>query len=116
MTATSLPRSGLNCREGIPMISYFIRQSGDVCAVIGLHPDNREEVVQSGLSLPEAEILCITKMARLPKPAALLAFICWRSENYTGTGQTGRKGGHFLQQISPQGPSFDRDQSGCRDI
>jgi hypothetical protein len=56
------------------MIAYFIRQRGDVCAVIGLHPDNREEVVRGGLSLPEAEILCITKMARLPKPATQLVF------------------------------------------
>jgi hypothetical protein len=53
------------------MIAYFIRRSGDDCAVIKLHPDNREEVIQDGLTLIEAEILCVMKIEDIPKPAAL---------------------------------------------
>jgi hypothetical protein len=52
------------------MIAYFIRRSSDGCSVIKLHPDNEEEVVQSGLTLLEAEILCVAKIADLPKSAA----------------------------------------------
>jgi hypothetical protein len=33
------------------MVAYFIRRSADGCSVIKLYPDNREEAVQSGLSL-----------------------------------------------------------------
>jgi delta 1-pyrroline-5-carboxylate dehydrogenase len=50
--------------------AYFIRRSSDGCSVIKLHSDNEEEVVQSGLTLLEAEILCAAKIADLPKPAA----------------------------------------------
>jgi hypothetical protein len=53
-----------------PMIAYFMRRSSDGCSVIKLHPDNEEEVVQSGLTLLEAEILCVAKIADLPKFAA----------------------------------------------
>jgi hypothetical protein len=48
-------------------VAYFIRRSGDVCAVIKLHPNNREEVVQSGLSLIEAEILCVALIEDIPR-------------------------------------------------
>src|SRR4051812_35219236 len=44
--------------ECAPMTAYFIRRRGDGCAVIRLHTDNREEVVQDDLTLIEAEILC----------------------------------------------------------
>ena len=37
-------------------VAYFIRRCGNVCAVIELQPDNREEIVQDGLSPIEAEI------------------------------------------------------------
>jgi hypothetical protein len=50
--------------------AYFIRRSGGVCAVIKLHADNREEVVQDGLSAIEAEILCEAKIADLPRAVA----------------------------------------------
>jgi hypothetical protein len=52
------------------MLAYFIRRNADGCSVIELHPDNSEEVVQSGLTLIEAEILCAMRIADLPKPAA----------------------------------------------
>ena len=52
------------------MVAYFIRRSGSGCAVIKLYPDDCEEVVQDGLSLIEAEILCATKIADIPRPAA----------------------------------------------
>jgi hypothetical protein len=52
------------------MTAYFIRRSSDGCSVVKLHPDNEGEVVQSGLTLLEAEILCAAKIADLPKPAA----------------------------------------------
>jgi hypothetical protein len=51
-------------------VVYFIRRRGDVCAVIELHPDNREEIIQDGLSLIEAEVLCVAKMADIPRAAA----------------------------------------------
>jgi hypothetical protein len=40
------------------MVAYFVRRSDEGCAVIKLYPNNREEIVQSGLTLIEAEILC----------------------------------------------------------
>jgi hypothetical protein len=43
-------------------IAYFIRRSGDDCAVIGLHPDDREQVVASGLAFREAEDLCAIRI------------------------------------------------------
>jgi hypothetical protein len=53
------------------MVAYFIRRSDDNCAVIKLYPDNREEIVQGDLTLIEAEILCESKIADIPKPSAL---------------------------------------------
>jgi hypothetical protein len=50
-------------------IAYLIRRRGNVCAVVELHADNREEVVQDGLSPIEAEILCAAKIADLPRAA-----------------------------------------------
>jgi hypothetical protein len=50
------------------MIAYFIRRSSDRCSVIKLHPDNEEEVVQSGLTLLEAEILCAAKTPTCRNP------------------------------------------------
>jgi hypothetical protein len=52
------------------MVAYFIRRAGSGCSVIKLHADDREEVVQDGLSLIEAEILCAVKIADIPRPAA----------------------------------------------
>jgi hypothetical protein len=59
-------------RETTPrvMVAYFIRRKSDSCAVIKLHADDREEIVQDGLTLIEAEILCATKIADIPRPAA----------------------------------------------
>lgn len=51
-------------------VAYFIRPSGDGWSVIRLHPDNREEIVQSGITLIEAEILCAIKLEDIPKPAS----------------------------------------------
>jgi hypothetical protein len=51
-------------------VAYFIRRSGDICAVIRLYADNREEVVQDDLSLIEAEILCEAKIADIIGAAA----------------------------------------------
>jgi hypothetical protein len=51
-------------------VACFIRRRGDVCAVIKLYPDNREEVVQDGLSPIEAEIQCEAKIADLPRGVA----------------------------------------------
>ena len=53
----------------MPGIAYFIRGCGESWAVIKLYPDNREEVVQSDLTLLEAEILCAMKIADILKPA-----------------------------------------------
>jgi hypothetical protein len=35
-----------------------------------LHPDDREEVVQNGLTLLEAEILCVMKLEDIARGAA----------------------------------------------
>jgi hypothetical protein len=51
------------------MVAYLIRRSDDDCAVIKLHPDNREEVVQDGLTLIEAEILCEMRIGDIPRAA-----------------------------------------------
>jgi hypothetical protein len=48
--------SCLKRREKIAILAYFIRRRGGHCVVIALLPDNREEVVQDGLTLIEAEI------------------------------------------------------------
>jgi hypothetical protein len=49
-------------------VAYFIRRHGDVCSVIRLLPDDREEVVQEGMTLIEAEILCAMRIDDLPRP------------------------------------------------
>ena len=41
--------------------TYFVRGGGVSWAVIELHTDKREEIVADGLSLIEAEILCVMK-------------------------------------------------------
>ena len=43
-------------------MAYFIRRSGDNCAGIQLHPDDREEVIASGLAPGEAEDLCAARI------------------------------------------------------
>jgi hypothetical protein len=50
-------------------VAYFIRRAGDVCSVIKLYADNRKEVYQDGLTLIEAEILCVTLIEDIPKRA-----------------------------------------------
>jgi hypothetical protein len=55
------------------MVAYFIRRGTNGCSVVKLHPDDSEEVVQSGLPLGEAEDVCVAKIAELPKPVASLS-------------------------------------------
>jgi hypothetical protein len=38
-------------------IGYFIRRHGDTCSVVGIHADGREEVLENGLTLADAETL-----------------------------------------------------------
>jgi hypothetical protein len=57
-------------RQREAMVAYFIRRHGDECSVIKLLADNREEVVQDGMTLIEAEILCAMKIDDLPRGAA----------------------------------------------
>ena len=47
-------------------MGYFIRRSGDDCAVIRLHPHDREEVIADGLAPAEAEDLCASKIEEMP--------------------------------------------------
>jgi hypothetical protein len=45
-------------------VAYLIRRRGDECSIVKLHPDGREEVLEHGLTLIEAETLyfiCIGK-------------------------------------------------------
>jgi hypothetical protein len=51
-------------------VAYLIRRKGEVCSVIELWSDNREKVVQDGLSPIEAEILCVAKIEDLPRQTA----------------------------------------------
>jgi hypothetical protein len=37
--------------------AYFIRRRGEECAIVKLHPDGREEILEHGLTLVEAETL-----------------------------------------------------------
>jgi len=64
-------------REREAMVAYFIRGVGSreerSWAVIKLFPDDREEVVQDGMTLFEAEILCAMKIDGLPRGAAVSA-------------------------------------------
>jgi hypothetical protein len=51
-------------------MAYFIRRSGDECAVIALHPDDREETIAGSLPRAAAEDLCVSKLDRMrPAPA-----------------------------------------------
>lgn len=54
-------------------MAYFICRRGDDCAVIALHPDDREEIVASGLPIGEAEDLCVSKIAAMCKAATPLS-------------------------------------------
>jgi hypothetical protein len=38
-------------------VAYFIRRRGDECSIVKLHPDDREEILEHGLTLVEAETL-----------------------------------------------------------
>jgi hypothetical protein len=55
-------------------MAYFVRRCHDSCAVIQLHPDDREEIIASGLALSDAEYLCASKIeemrAAAPPPPA----------------------------------------------
>jgi hypothetical protein len=59
---TRVSGSGHVKRSGI---AYFIRRSGDECAVIALHPDDREETIASGLPGADAEDLCVSKIDQM---------------------------------------------------
>jgi hypothetical protein len=48
-----------NRRKGV---AYFVRRSREGCSVIELHTDDREEIVESGLALADAENLCARKI------------------------------------------------------
>jgi len=64
---TRVSGSGRAKRSGM---AYFIRRTGNECAVIALHPDDREETIASGLPLADAEDLCVSKIDQMrPAPA-----------------------------------------------
>jgi hypothetical protein len=56
-----MTRRGKSCRSTRPDVAYFVQRSRDGCAVIKLYPDDREEVVASGLDLTGAENLRVWK-------------------------------------------------------
>jgi hypothetical protein len=64
-------------------VAYFIRRRGNDRAVIKLHADNREEVVQDGLTPIEAEILCAARIADLPRAEAQQPVALVKSEDVT---------------------------------
>ena len=49
-------------RPGRSGMAYFIRRRGDDCSAIALHPDDREEVIATGLPIGAAEEFCIRKI------------------------------------------------------
>lgn len=51
-------------------VAYFIRGSGESWAVIKLYPDDREEVVESGLAKEAAIERCFALLEELPRRAA----------------------------------------------
>ena len=53
-------------------MAYFIRRRGDDCSVIALHPDDREEIIASGLAIGAAEDLCVSKIEAMSSAAAPL--------------------------------------------
>jgi hypothetical protein len=66
-----------NARPGRSGMAYFIRRRGDDCSVIALHPDDREEVIATGLPIGDAEDLCVSKIEAMrgTKPALPFADI-----------------------------------------
>ena len=63
---------GKGSRSVRPGIAYFVRRSHDACAVIKLYPDDREEVIASGLDLTDAQNLCVQKIDEAREAAPLL--------------------------------------------
>jgi len=51
------------------MVAYFIRGGGEGWAVIKLRPGDREEVVQGGMNLAEAEQLRLTMLEDIRRSA-----------------------------------------------
>jgi hypothetical protein len=49
--------------------AYVIRRLDQCCFVVKLRDDNREEVVQDGMVVNEAEILCAMKIDDFSRPA-----------------------------------------------
>jgi hypothetical protein len=45
------------CPGPIRGVAYFIRRCSDGCSIVKLHPDGREEILEHGLTLVEAETL-----------------------------------------------------------
>ena len=43
-------------------LAYFVRRPPDGCAVVELHPGDREQILASGLAIADAEDLCIRKI------------------------------------------------------
>ena len=39
------------------MAEYFIRRRGEECSIVKLHPGGREEILETGLTLVDAETL-----------------------------------------------------------
>jgi hypothetical protein len=60
-------------RERDAMIAYFIRGAGESWAVIKLFLDDREEVVEHGMTLFEAEIICVMLLNNLRRGGAVSA-------------------------------------------
>ena len=73
------------------MVAYFIRRKGNACAVISLLADNRQEVVQDGLSPIEAEILCAAKMADIPRTASQRTAVPSKAETESTAGRMDRQ-------------------------
>jgi hypothetical protein len=84
------------------MVAYFIRRTGDVCAVIKLHADNSEEIVQDGgLSPIEAEISCEAKMVDLLGLGAQQPILPMAAENDTPKPCTASAAGTQIRILSP---------------
>jgi hypothetical protein len=48
----------------MPRAAYFIRHNGEACSIVKIHSDGREEILETGLTLVDAETLyfiCIGK-------------------------------------------------------
>jgi hypothetical protein len=57
-----MTKCGKSAHSAWPGAAYFARRSRGGCAVIKLYPNEREEVVASGLELADAENLCVRKI------------------------------------------------------